>query len=75
MHILYEYIGVKGLRVDASKHMWPGDLEAIQVNIVKLIGIEKTTIYLIFCVFVSTRRHIIICLKLYIRKGLARSRL
>ena len=73
MHILYEYIGVKGLRVDASKHMWPGDLEAIQVNIVKLIGIEKTTI--IFCVFVSTRRHIIICLKLYIRKGLARSRL
>ena len=74
MHILYEYIGVKGLRVDASKHMWPGDLEAIQVNIVKLIGIEKTTI-IIFCVFVSTRRHIIICLKLYIRKGLARSRL
>ena len=71
MHILYEYIGVKGLRVDASKHMWPGDLEAIQVNIVKLIGIEKTTINL----FVSTRRHIIICLKLYIRKGLARSRL
>ena len=68
MHILYEYIGVKGLRVDASKHMWPGDLEAIQVNIVKLIGIEKT-------IFVSTRRHIIICLKLYIRKGLARSRL
>ena len=46
MHILYEYIGVKGLRVDASKHMWPGDLEAIQVNIVKLIGIEKTTIFL-----------------------------
>jgi alpha-amylase len=25
-------IGVKGFRVDASKHMWPGDLEAIQVN-------------------------------------------
>jgi len=73
MHILYEYIGVKGLRVDASKHMWPGDLEAIQVNIVKLIGIEKTTINRY--VFVSTRRHIIICLKLYIRKGLARSRL
>ena len=72
MHILYEYIGVKGLRVDASKHMWPGDLEAIQVNIVKLIGIEKTTINRFF---VSTRRHIIICLKLYIRKGLARSRL
>ena len=48
MHILYEYIGVKGLRVDASKHMWPGDLEAIQVNIVKLIGIEKTTIYNIY---------------------------
>ena len=23
-------IGVKGFRVDASKHMWPGDLEAIQ---------------------------------------------
>merc|ERR1712241_742717 len=23
-------IGVKGLRFDASKHMWPGDLEAIQ---------------------------------------------
>ena len=74
MHILYEYIGVKGLRVDASKHMWPGDLEAIQVNIVKLIDIEKND-NLIFCVFVSTRRHIIICLKLYIRKGLARSRL
>ena len=25
-------IGVKGFRVDASKHMWPGDLEAIQVG-------------------------------------------
>ena len=25
-------IGVKGFRVDASKHMWPGDLEAIQVS-------------------------------------------
>ena len=24
-------LGVKGFRVDASKHMWPGDLEAIQV--------------------------------------------
>jgi len=23
-------LGVKGFRVDASKHMWPGDLEAIQ---------------------------------------------
>jgi alpha-amylase len=23
-------IGVRGFRVDASKHMWPGDLEAIQ---------------------------------------------
>merc|ERR1712215_634564 len=23
-------IGVKGFRIDASKHMWPGDLEAIQ---------------------------------------------
>ncbi len=23
-------IGVKGFRVDASKHMWPGDLAAIQ---------------------------------------------
>ena len=22
-------IGVKGFRVDACKHMWPGDLEAI----------------------------------------------
>ena len=31
--ISYEYIGVKGLRVDASKHMWPGDLEAIQVKL------------------------------------------
>ena len=41
MHILYEYIGVKGLRVDASKHMWPGDLEAIQVNTVNLIDIKK----------------------------------
>ena len=28
-------IGVKGFRVDASKHMWPGDLEAIQVRIFK----------------------------------------
>ena len=26
-------IGVSGFRVDASKHMWPGDLEAIQVII------------------------------------------
>ncbi len=25
-------IGVKGFRVDASKHMWPGDLEAMQVG-------------------------------------------
>ena len=25
-------IGVKGFRVDASKHMWPGDLEAMQVS-------------------------------------------
>jgi alpha-amylase len=25
-------LGVKGFRVDASKHMWPGDLEAIQVK-------------------------------------------
>ena len=25
-------IGVSGFRVDASKHMWPGDLEAIQVR-------------------------------------------
>ncbi len=25
-------LGVKGFRVDASKHMWPGDLEAIQVR-------------------------------------------
>ena len=24
-------LGVKGFRVDASKHMWPGDLAAIQV--------------------------------------------
>ena len=24
-------LGVKGFRIDASKHMWPGDLEAIQV--------------------------------------------
>ena len=23
-------MGVRGFRVDASKHMWPGDLEAIQ---------------------------------------------
>ena len=28
-------IGVKGFRVDASKHMWPGDLEAIQASIEK----------------------------------------
>ena len=46
MHILYEYIGVKGLRVDASKHMWPGDLEAIQVHIIKLIGIKHTPMFL-----------------------------
>ena len=26
-------LGVKGFRVDASKHMWPGDLEAIQVRL------------------------------------------
>ena len=25
-------LGVKGFRVDASKHMWPGDLQAIQVK-------------------------------------------
>ena len=49
MHILYEYIGVKGLRVDASKHMWPGDLEAIQVHTIKLIGIKQTNI-LCFCI-------------------------
>ena len=48
--ISYEYIGVKGLRVDASKHMWPGDLEAIQVHIVKLIGIKQTVNILCFCV-------------------------
>ena len=30
-------IGVKGFRVDASKHMWPGDLEAIQASIEKKI--------------------------------------
>ena len=24
-------IGVKGFRVDAAKHMWPHDLEAVQV--------------------------------------------
>ena len=23
-------MGVRGFRVDAAKHMWPGDLEAIQ---------------------------------------------
>ena len=59
MHILYEYIGVKGLRVDASKHMWPGDLEAIQVNIVKLIGIEKTTInrYIYYCFCFNKATH------------------
>ena len=44
MHILYEYIGVKGLRVDASKHMWPGDLEAIQVKTVSSICIKQTPI-------------------------------
>ena len=59
MHILYEYIGVKGLRVDASKHMWPGDLEAIQVNTANSISIKQTPINL----FVSTKRHMIICLK------------
>ena len=26
-------LGVKGFRVDASKHMWPGDLQAIQVRL------------------------------------------
>jgi len=26
-------MGVKGFRVDASKHMWPGDLEAIQSRV------------------------------------------
>ena len=26
-------IGVKGFRMDASKHMWPGDLEAIQSRV------------------------------------------
>ena len=31
-------IGVKGFRVDASKHMWPGDLEAIQVNEIHFFG-------------------------------------
>ena len=60
MHILYEYIGVKGLRVDASKHMWPGDLEAIQVNIVKLIGIEKTTIIILcFCFNKATHYYLL----------------
>ena len=34
-------IGVSGFRVDASKHMWPGDLEAIQVSIVDTIIILK----------------------------------
>ena len=28
---LCTFLGIKGFRVDASKHMWPGDLEAIQV--------------------------------------------
>jgi alpha-amylase len=31
-------IGVKGFRVDASKHMWPGDLEAIQSRVNDLPG-------------------------------------
>ena len=48
MHILYEYIGVKGLRVDASKHMWPGDLEAIQVKTVNSICIKQTPINFCF---------------------------
>ena len=34
-------IGVSGFRVDASKHMWPGDLEAIQVSMVDIIIILK----------------------------------
>jgi len=29
-------IGVKGFRFDASKHMYPGDLEAIVVRTTKL---------------------------------------
>ncbi len=31
-------IGVKGFRVDAAKHMWPGDLEAMQVSFLLLFG-------------------------------------
>ena len=40
-------IGVMGFRVDASKHMWPGDLEGIQVwffvgSTVKFFGLTMT---------------------------------
>ena len=31
-------LGVKGFRVDASKHMWPGDLENIQVCAIFMIS-------------------------------------
>ena len=34
-------IGVKGFRVDASKHMWPGDLEAIQVRTDSKLKVDK----------------------------------
>merc|ERR1712038_122665 len=37
-------IGVKGFRVDASKHMWPGDLEAIQDRLSDVDG-ERPLIY------------------------------
>ena len=37
-------IGVKGFRVDASKHMWPGDLEAIEDRLNNIDG-ERPFIY------------------------------
>merc|ERR1712111_1449 len=36
-------IGVKGFRVDASKHMWPGDLEGIQGKVQEYFGVGKVT--------------------------------
>ena len=37
-------IGVKGFRVDAAKHMWPGDIEAIQ-GLLKDIDGERPFIF------------------------------
>ena len=37
-------LGVKGFRVDASKHMWPGDLEAMEA-MWSDIGSERPFVY------------------------------